>query len=124
MHVHFLHWLISTGLLLQSAFLTIKSMTGEMAPMEGSNLALSAHICLGLVVEYWLFVGACGHHSHSKFYHCVILLLCFSLCHHPPHPRTPPTHPLIYTGPKLMNPMKKIHHYISTCQVSCIKANR
>ena len=80
-------------------FWPCKSTTGEMEPTEGSNLAVgtSAHICLGLVVEYWPFVGVCGHHSHSKLYHCVILLLCFSLCHHPP---------LIYTGPILMNPWK------------------
>ena len=31
-------------------------------------LPLSVHICLGLVVEYWLFVGTCGPHSYSKFY--------------------------------------------------------
>ena len=93
---------------------------------EDSNLALgpwyrlplSAHVCLCLVVEYWPFVDACGCHSHSKFYHCVILLLCFSLCHHPPHPCAPPTHPVIYIGQILMNSMKKsqklvkISHYL------------
>ena len=62
-------------------------------------LPLSAHVCIGLVVEYWPFVGACGRHNHSKLYHCVILLLCFSLFHPTPHSCIPPTHSLIYTGP-------------------------
>ena len=54
-------------------------------------LPLLAHVCPGLVVEYWLFVGACGCHSHSKLYQSVILLLCFSLCHHlPPYSSRPP----------------------------------
>ena len=36
-----LHWLMSTGLLLQSAFLQpCKPTTGEMVSMEGSNLAV------------------------------------------------------------------------------------
>ena len=41
MHVHCLYWLMSTGLLLQSAFFRpCKSMTGEIIPLEGFNLAV------------------------------------------------------------------------------------
>ena len=71
-------------------------------------LPLSAHIFLGLVVDYQCYAGACGHHSHYKLYHCVILLLCFSLFHHPLHPHAPAAHPLIYTGSILINSMKKL----------------
>ena len=31
-------------------------------------LPLSVHVCLGLVVENWPFVGACTRHSYSKLY--------------------------------------------------------
>ena len=134
MHVHCLHWLMSTGLLLQSAFFQPCKIhdwwNGTNGGLQfGSGdliwLPLSAHICLGLVVEYWSFVGTCGCHSQSKLYHWVILLLCFSFYHYPP---LPPTHPLIYTGLRLMNSMKKSsktseNQPLSTCQVSCTKAN-
>ena len=41
MHVHCLHWLKSTGLLFLNAFCQpYKSTTGEMAPKEGSKLAV------------------------------------------------------------------------------------
>ena len=107
-------------------FQLCKSIAGEMVSNGGLkfgsgdliSLWQSAHICLSLVVEYWPFVGACGHHRHSKLYHCVILLLYFSLRHHPPHPCVPPTYPFIYFGPLLMNSMKrlskwaKISHYL------------
>ena len=78
---------------------------------------------------YWPFVDASRHHSYSKLYQCVILPLCYSLCHHPPHSCTPPTHPLIYSGPILMNSMKKLskaskNQPLSACQISCTKANR
>ena len=58
-----------TGLLSLNAFCrTCKSTTGEMAPKEGPKLAVgtrygSVHVYLGLVVEYWSFVGACTRHS-------------------------------------------------------------
>ena len=105
-----------------------KSMAGEMAPMEVSNLAVGTWYCshcqsIGLVVEYLPFVGACGRHSHSKPYQYVILLLCFNLCHHPHHPCVPPAHQVIYTGPMLMNSMKKIvtsyskSQPLSTCHI-------
>ena len=117
MHVHCLHWLMSTGLLFLKAFCRpCKSTTGEMVPKGGLQvgcghliwLPLSVHICLGLVVEHWSFLGACRCHSYSKLYYLCLLLLLLSFFHHPPHPRTPPAHPLIYTGPILMNSMKKI----------------
>ena len=89
-------------------FWPCKSMTGEMAPMEGFSLAVGTlpHVCLGLVVEYWPFVGACGHHSHSKLYHYVILL---SLCHHPP----PYIHwPNINFHEKIHQKLMKISHFL------------
>ena len=61
----------------------IKSTTGEMAPKEGSILPvviwlpLSLHVCLGLVVEYWPFVGACTRHSYSKLYSLCQCLLSY-----------------------------------------------
>ena len=59
---------------------------------------------IGLVVEYWPFVDACALHSHSKLYHCVILLfvLAFDTTHPTPVPLTPTP---LYTlhGPVLMN---------------------
>ena len=85
-----------------------------MVAKEASNLAigtkiwhpLSGHIFLGLVVEYWPFVGACTHHSYSKLYYLCFLSL-FKLLPPPTLPHAPPTHPLIYTGPILMNSVKK-----------------
>ena len=76
------------------------------------------HICLGLVVEYWLFVGTYTHHSYSKLYYLCHLVSLLKLFHHPPHPYTPPAHPVIYADPILMNSMKnykklaKIRNYI------------
>ena len=104
-----------------------------MAPKEGSKLAVGPDMAPSVsarlsrpLVEYWPFVGACTRHSYSKLSICVLFLLCLSFCHHPPHPRTPPTHPLVYTGPILMNSMKKTgkNQPLSTRQVSCTKANR
>ena len=102
MHVHCLHWLKSTGLLSLNAFCRpYKSTTDEMAPKEDSNLAvgdliwlpLSVHVCLGLVVEYWSFVGACTCHSYSKLYYsCLLssLIKLLPLPTPPPHPSCPP----------------------------------
>ena len=95
MHVHCLHWLMWTGLLSLNAFCRpCKSTTGEMAPKEGSRLdpiwlPLSVHICLGLVVEYWPFVGACTRHSYSKFYYLCLLSSLIKLF----PPPTPPLRP-------------------------------
>ena len=46
----------------------------QTLPLYGIALTVIIHLS-GLVVEYWPFVGACGRHSHSKLYHCIILLL-------------------------------------------------
>ena len=98
MHVHCLHWLMWTGLLSLSAFCRpCKSTTGEMAPKEATRLAvgdliwlpLSVHVCLGLVVEYWPFVGACTRHSYSKLYSLCLLSSLIKLL----PPPTPPPHP-------------------------------
>ena len=90
----------------------------------GSHMALTVSACLfrPCIVEYWFFVDACTRHSYSKLYY--LCLLCLSFCHYPPHLRTPPTHPLIYTDPIFMNSMKKSlktgkNQPLSTCQVSC-----
>ena len=114
----------------QSAFCRPrKSTTGEMAPMEGSNLAVGwlSLSCLGLVVEYWPLLGTCRYHNYSKLYYFVVLLLCLSFHHHPPHPHIPHTHHLIYTGPILMNSIKKLsktdkNQPLSTCKVSSYKS--
>ena len=76
-------------------------------------LPLSVHVCTGLivVVEYWPFVDACIHHSYSKLYYLCHFAALFKLLPPPtppPHLSHPPTHPLIYFGPILMNSMKTI----------------
>ena len=102
MHVHCLHWLMWTGLLSLNAFCRpCKSTTGEMAPKRGLQvgcgdliwLPLSVHVCLGLVVEYWLFVGACTRHSYCKLYYLCLLSSLIKLLPRPtPLPR--PARPL------------------------------
>ena len=98
MHVHCLHWLMWTSLLSLSAFCRpCKSTTGEMAPMEATRsavgdlirLPLSVHVCLGLVVEYWPFVGACTCHGYSKLYSLCLISSLIKLL----PPSTPPLHP-------------------------------
>ena len=116
MHVHCLHWLMWTGLLSLNAFCQpCKSTTGEMAPRRAPSwlwyliwLPLSVHICLGVVVEYWSFVGACTRHSYSELYCLCLVSSLFELLPSPTPPPHPPTHSLIYTGPILMNSMKKL----------------
>ena len=138
MHVHCLHWLMSTGLLSLNAFSQpCKSTTSEMAPMEGSKfgsgdliwLPLSVHICLGLVVEYRPFVGTCTRHSYLKLYYLCLLASLFNLLPPPTSSLASPTHPLVYAGLILMNSMKKSsktgkNQPLSACQVSCTEANR
>ena len=102
MHVHCLHWLMWTGLLSLNAFCQpCKSMTGEMAPKEGSKLAvdreliwlpLSVHVCLDHVVEYWPFVSAHRCHSNSELYYLCLLSSLIKLLP-PPTPPPCPTHP-------------------------------
>ena len=65
-----------------------------------------------------LFVGTCTHHSYSTLYYFCHLASLFKLLPPPTPPHAPPTHPLIYAGPKLINSMKnyqklvKISHYL------------
>ena len=71
---------------------------------------LSVDICLGLVVEYWPFVGTCTHHSYSKLDYLCHLASLFKL------------DSLVHTGPILMNPFKKSsktgeNQPLSTCQL-------
>ena len=95
MHVHCLHWLMSTGLLFQSTFCSpCKSMTGKWYQRRppiwlwGFDMASTVSACLlGLVVEYWPFVGACTHHSYSKFHYLCLLVSLFKLL--------PPSTPLL-----------------------------
>ena len=57
-------------------------------------LTVSAPRSIGLVVEYWSFVGARTHHSYSKLYYlCLLssLIKLFPPPTPPPRPsRTPP----------------------------------
>ena len=76
-------------------------------------LPLSVNICLGIVVEYWPFVGTCGPHSPSYYNStvCLLLLLCFSLCYHL-HQYLCPSHPsLTHADPILMNSMKNCQNW-------------
>ena len=94
-------------------------------------LALSVHICLGLIVEYWAFVGACAHHSYSKFFYLCLFstfIKAFSTTH-PSTMRLPLTS--FYTLVHWSNIIEfhkkssKTSEYkpLSTCQCSGTKAN-
>ena len=93
-----------------------KSMTGEMALMEGSSLALrtwyGSHCQYASVWSLYWNNGSLWVHVHIiATVHStisVILLLCLSFCHHPPQPCIPTTYLLIYAGPIFMNYMLKI----------------
>ena len=94
-----------------------------MAPRGGGGLQvgcgdliwlpLSLHVCLGLVVECWSFVGACACPGCPGRYCLCLLSSLFGLL---PLPRAPPTHLLIHTGPILMKNYKKLvkisHHLL------------
>ena len=130
MHFHCLHWLMSTGLLFQSAFcwpwiyewwngtnVGIQFVIGDLIWFP-----LSAYVCLGFVVEYWPFVGACRHHSHSKLYRlCHLASLFYPWPPHTPHHCALPTHPLYTILMNFMIFFKKPgkNQPLSTCQVSC-----
>ena len=89
------------------------------------------HVCLDLVVEYIYcpFVGTLGCHSYFKPYYLCHLASLFQ----PLPSLTPPmcpSHSLPYIQwPILTNSIKncqkqmKISHCLSTCQVSCTKAD-
>ena len=92
-------------------------------------LPLSMHVCLGLVVEYWPFGGACTRHSYSELYYLCLISSLFKLLPPPIPPCTLPTHlPNIY-WPDINKFHEKIvntgeNKPLSTCQVSCTIANR
>ena len=101
MHVHCLHWLMSTSLLFQSAFYRpCKFMTKWCqwrALNCGVNLILLVLLTICLVVESWL---TCGHYKNdSKF----VSFDFFSSCCHLP----PPTS-IIFTGRKLIHGFTKL----------------
>ena len=114
MHVYCLHWLMWTGLLSLNAFCRpCKSTTGEMAPKEGFRLEPDMAPTVGARLSrpcsrILAFVDACTRHSYSKLYSLCLISSLIKLLPPPTPPRAPPTHPLIYTGPILMNSIKKI----------------
>ena len=94
------YWLMSTGLLFLRAFCRpCKFTTSEMAPKESSNLTVGTdliwlplsvqYICLGLVVEYWPFVGAFTFYSYSKLYYLCLVSSLFKLLPPPIPPLRP-----------------------------------
>ena len=94
-----------------------------ISPCDLMLLPLSAHVCLGLVVDYWSFVSACTHHSYYKLYYLCNFASLFKLLPTPTLLCAPPTHPLIYICPIVMIFMKKSaksdeNQPLSTCQVS------
>ena len=48
-------------------FSSPKLLDAQFAKLSRYTVALtvSTHLSTGLALEYWSFVGACGHHSHS-----------------------------------------------------------
>ena len=88
------------------------------------DMAPTVYVRLVLVMEYCPFVGTCTLNSTI----CVILLLCLSFCHQPPHPHTSPARPSYVHWPNINEFHDKIiktgeNQPLSTCQVSCTKAN-
>ena len=57
----------------------------------GSDMApiVSARLSIGLVVEYWPFVGTSAHHSYSELYSLCLISSLFKLL---PPPTPPPRH--------------------------------
>ena len=131
MHAYCLHWLMSTGLLIQSAFSwSCKSTTGEMVLKKCSTLDVRTDMASSLSAllsrpssGILFFVGTCRHYSYSKLYYLHSLAFCLSFCHHPPS--LPSCLPLIYTGLLLMNSIRKLSKIgkNSHSQVSCRKVN-
>ena len=87
----------SIGLLFQSAFCQpSKFTTGGMVPMKGTNMAMGTWFsstvttqpCNGIFVHVDVIATL-----NSTI--CVVSLICYSCCHHPPHPHVIPTNPLL-----------------------------
>ena len=97
MHVHCLHWLMSTCLISLNAFCRpCKSTTGEMAPKRAPSwlwrpdMAPTVSARLSRPCSVLLaFVGACTHHSYSELYYLCLLSSLFKLL----PPLTPPPCP-------------------------------
>ena len=93
----------------------VSQMYSDVIPMEYNpyidRLQLSSCYCSCIICKQsdlymlWVHVGIIDTLNSMV---CVFWLLCFSLCHHPPHLHSPPTHPLIYADPMLMTSMKKL----------------
>ena len=93
MHAQCLHWLVSTGLLFQSAFCwPCKTIFGKMVPIAGSKSTVETWYfchsqytmsspCSGILAHSG-YITTCGHHGHSKLCHsCLGLsLLCSKIC--------------------------------------------
>ena len=76
---------------------------------------MAVHVCLGLIVEYWSFVGMCGCHSYSKL--AIVMSSCF-FCK-PLQPAIPPYMPLVYIPIYMLaqyyeknKKLVKISHYL------------
>ena len=94
MHVHCLHWLMCTGLLFADHVNPrLAKWRQRRAPgwLWGPDMAptVSARLSIGLVVEYWPFVGACTRHSYSKLYSLCLISSLIKLL----PPPTPPPRP-------------------------------
>ena len=138
MDVHYLHWLMSTGLPFQSTLCQpCESTTGKMAPKEGFNFAggpymaltVSAHLSRPCIEILAICRYMYAHHNYFKLYYLCLLASLFKPLPPPTLPRVRLTHPLIYTCLTIMNSMIKIvktikNQPLCTCQVNCAKANR
>ena len=72
----------------------------DMAPTVSAHLSRPCSRTLP-------FVGACTRRSYSKLYYLCLLSSLIKLLPSPTPPPASPTHPLIYTGPILINSIKK-----------------
>ena len=121
MHVHCLHWqLVCFSRVLFANHVNPRLVKWlQFGSGDLTWLPLSVHVCLGLVVEYWSFVGACTRHTYSKLYYLHLLASLLKLLPPPtaPYIRWPNTNEfhqkIIKTGKS---------QPLSTSQVSCTKA--
>ena len=108
MHVHCLHWLMSTGLFSRVCF--VDHVNPRLAKWY---LAPTVNACLSRPCNGILALCGYMYKHHDNYDHGYSKLYC--LCHVaslfklllPPTPRAPSTHPFIYIDPILTNSMKK-----------------
>ena len=91
-------------------------------------LPLSVHICLGFVLEYCPFVGGCTRHGYSKLYYLCPLASLLRLFPTPTSPLYPSCQPFYICWPNINEFHEQIvkkwrNQSLSTCQISCTKAN-